>query len=123
MTNFYTDPDSITQLKETSESLLCKDTMALYTSDQEPMLMSTVLHEATHNLGPAHQYKVRGRIDREVFGGPLASTFEELKAQTGAMFFTEMAAGHPPAGKERDYPEADVQALCGAVVGRVRPRQ
>ncbi|HEY8079988.1 MAG TPA: hypothetical protein VIF62_37915, partial [Labilithrix sp.] len=89
MTNFYTDPDSIAQLKDTADSLLCKDTMALYTSDQEPMLMSTVLHEATHNLGPAHQYKVKGRIDREIFGGPLASTFEELKAQTGAMFFTD----------------------------------
>jgi hypothetical protein len=42
-----------------------------------------------HNLGPAHQYKVKGRIDREVFGGPLASTFEELKAQTAAMYFTD----------------------------------
>lgn len=89
MTNFYTDPDSIAALRETTESLLCKDTMAKYTSDQEPQLMSTVLHEAAHNLGPAHQYKVNGKIDREAFGGPLASTLEELKAQTAALFLTD----------------------------------
>ena len=89
MTNFYTDPDSIASLKQTTESLFCKDAMAKYTTDQEPQLMSTVLHEAAHNLGPAHQYKVGGRIDREVFGGPLASTLEELKAQTAALYFTD----------------------------------
>ena len=89
MTNFYTDPDSIAALKDQAESLLCKDTMSKYTTEQEPQLMSTVLHEAAHNLGPAHQYKVDGKIDREVFGGPLASTFEELKAQTAALYFTD----------------------------------
>jgi hypothetical protein len=88
MLNFYTDPDSIEALKGTTESLLCKDTMAKYTTDSEPLLMSTVLHEAAHNLGPAHQYKTNGKIDREVFGGPLASTLEELKAQTAALYFT-----------------------------------
>ncbi|MCL2778975.1 MAG: hypothetical protein FWD73_13320 [Polyangiaceae bacterium] len=94
MTNFYTDPDSISALRDSSNSLFCKATMAKYTSDPEPQLMSTVLHEATHNLGPAHQYKVRGKIDREIFGGPLASTLEELKAQTGALFFTHWLAAN-----------------------------
>ena len=89
MTNFYSDPDSVEALKGTTESLFCKDTMAKYTTDREPQLMSTVLHEAAHNLGPAHQYKTNGKIDREVFGGPLASTLEELKAQTAALFFTD----------------------------------
>lgn len=89
MTNFYTDPDSIATAKEQGESLFCKDTMAKWTSAQEPQLMSTVLHEAAHNLGPAHQYKANGKIDREAFGGPLASTLEELKAQTAALYFTE----------------------------------
>jgi hypothetical protein len=88
MLNFYTDPDSIEALKGTTASLLCKDTMPKYTSDPEPLLMSTVLHEAAHNLGPAHQYKTNGKIDREVFGGPLASTLEELKAQTAALYYT-----------------------------------
>jgi hypothetical protein len=89
MTNFYTDPDSIATSKEQAESLFCKDTMAKWSSEQEPQVMSTVLHEAAHNLGPAHQYKANGKIDREAFGGPLASTLEELKAQTAALFFTE----------------------------------
>jgi hypothetical protein len=89
MTNFYTDPDSIATSKEQGESLFCKDAMAKWTSEQEPQLMSTVLHEAAHNLGPAHQYKANGKIDREAFGGPLASTLEELKAQTAALFFTD----------------------------------
>jgi hypothetical protein len=93
MTNFYSDPDSVEALKGTTESLFCKDTMAKYTTDREPQLMSTVLHEAAHNLGPAHQYKTNGKIDREVFGGPLASTLEELKAQTAALFFTDWLAG------------------------------
>jgi len=92
MTNFYTDPDSIEALKGTSESLFCKETMTKYTTDRAPQLMSTVLHEAAHNLGPAHQYKVDGKTDREVFGGPLASTLEELKAQTSALFFTDWLA-------------------------------
>lgn len=89
MTNFYTDPDSIAASKEQADSLFCKDTMAKWTNDQEPQLMGTVLHEAAHNLGPAHQYKANGKVDREAFGGPLASTLEELKAQTAALYFTE----------------------------------
>jgi hypothetical protein len=93
MTNFYSDPDSLEALKGTTESLFCKDSMAKFTTDKEPQLMSTVLHEAAHNLGPAHQYKTNGKIDREVFGGPLASTLEELKAQTAALFFTDWLAG------------------------------
>jgi len=92
MTNFYSDPDSIEALKGTTESLFCADSMAKYTTDREPQLMSTVLHEAAHNLGPAHQYKANGKIDREAFGGPLASTLEELKAQTAALFFTDWLA-------------------------------
>jgi hypothetical protein len=87
MTNLYTDPDSIAQGKTTAESLLCKDTMAVWSPSLEPGVMSVVLHEAAHNLGPSHQYKVNGKDDREQFGGPLASTMEELKAQTAALFF------------------------------------
>jgi hypothetical protein len=88
MTNFYTDPDSVEALKGTTESLLCKDSMGKYTTDNGPQRMSIVLHEAAHNLGPAHQYKANGKTDREAFGGKLASTLEELKAQTAALFFT-----------------------------------
>lgn len=51
--------------------------------------MSTVLHEAAHNLGPSHDYKVGGKTDDAAFGGPLASMMEELKAQTAALYFSE----------------------------------
>ncbi len=89
MTNFYTDPDSVASLREQAESMLCKEAMTKYTASPAPQLMSTVLHEAAHNLGPAHQYKTNGKTDREAFGGPLASTLEELKAQSAALYFTE----------------------------------
>jgi hypothetical protein len=89
MTNLYSDADSIESARAQAESLFCKDTMAKWSDDPSERLMSTVLHEAAHNLGPSHQYKVNGKIDRESFGGPLASTLEELKASTAALYFTD----------------------------------
>ncbi len=88
MTNFYTDPDSLQASENTARSLLCPSVMPHFTTDPAPQLMSTVLHEAAHNLGPSHQYKVKGKVDREVFGGPLASMLEELKAQGAALYYT-----------------------------------
>jgi hypothetical protein len=99
-TNVYTDNDSLEAKKQLAESLFCKATMQVYTSDPEPLLMSTVLHEAAHNLGPAHQYKVGGKIDREAFGGPLASTLEELKAQTSALYFSDWLVAKTQIEKE-----------------------
>jgi len=89
MTNLYTDADSQKTLTSQASSLLCKATMAKFTSEPTPQVMGTVLHEAAHNLGPAHEYAVRGKTAREIFGGPLASTLEELKAQTAALYFTD----------------------------------
>jgi hypothetical protein len=100
MTNFYTDPDSIANAHNQAESLFCKDTMAKWTDEPDALLMSTVLHEAAHNLGPAHQYKANGKIDREAFGGPLASTLEELKAQTAALYYTDWLVGKNQLEKE-----------------------
>lgn len=103
MTNLYLDPDGIASLREAASSLFCASAMALYSDSQDPQLMSTVLHEAAHNLGPAHQYKVNGKIDREVFGGPLASMLEELKAQTAALYFTDWLVS------KGDVTDADAQ--------------
>lgn len=86
MTNLYTDADSTASFKEQAASLICAESLGAITWDQEPSVMSTVLHEAAHNLGPAHEYKVNGKVDDELFGGPLASTMEELKAQTAALY-------------------------------------
>lgn len=88
MTNLYTDEDSKNDGKRVASSLFCAASMKEYTVDSEPQVMSTVLHEAAHNLGPAHEYRVRGKKASEIFGGPMASTLEELKAQTAALFYT-----------------------------------
>ena len=91
MSNLYTDPDSMKIFQTQSESLLTKESMANFTSDTAPELLGTILHEATHNLGPAHEYKVKGKTDAQVFGGPMASMLEELKAQSGALYFIDFA--------------------------------
>jgi hypothetical protein len=92
MTNLYTDPDSKRWYTRKAESVLCTEAMARYTPDDGPRIMNTVLHEAAHNLGPAHEYKVGGKTDGELFGGPLAATLEELKAQTASLYFAEWLA-------------------------------
>jgi hypothetical protein len=87
MTNLYTDDDSKQALTEQMSSLFCPATMAHASADPEPAVMGVVLHEAAHNLGPAHEYAVGGKVDRVAFGGPLASMLEELKSQTAALYF------------------------------------
>lgn len=92
MTNLYTDADSAAALVEQSSSLFCAATQGRMNTDPAIGVMSTVLHEAAHNLGPSHDYKVGGKTDDAVFGGPLASMMEELKAQTAALYFSEWLA-------------------------------
>ncbi|AGP37130.1 hypothetical protein [Sorangium cellulosum] len=82
------DDDSRAALREAAASLLCKATMESVSLEGPVATLGTVLHEAAHNLGPTQNYKVKGRTDNETFGGPLATMLEELKAQTGAVFFT-----------------------------------
>lgn len=92
MVNVGTDPDSRKALEGQAASLFCAATMGRFTSDPAPLQMSTVLHEAAHNLGPAHEYKAGGKTDDDWFGGPLAATLEELKAQTAALYLTDWLA-------------------------------
>lgn len=93
MTNLYTDPDSLAARREQAASMLDASSMATYQGSAEPGLLATILHEAMHNLGPAHEYKAFGKTDDVAFGGPLASVFEELKAQTGALYLIEFLRG------------------------------
>lgn len=90
MTNFYTDPDSLAIRRAQAASLFDLATFATYSDDPLPGLLATILHEAAHNLGPAHEYRVDGKTDLELFGGGLASTMEELKAQTAALWYVDM---------------------------------
>src|SRR5690606_34999945 len=73
MVNINTDPDSRAARERQAASLLDVESMKLYPESTEPRLLSTILHEATHNLGPAHEYAVRGKKAAEVFTGPIAS--------------------------------------------------
>ncbi len=89
MVNINSDPDSRAARQAQAESLLDAASVKLYPASTEPGLLSTILHEATHNLGPAHEYKVNGKVDDDVFGGPIASMMEELKAQSGALYLLD----------------------------------
>jgi hypothetical protein len=89
VTNLSRDADSIAARRSQLASLLDATTLAGYSDDGQGDLLDTILHEATHNLGPAHEYKVQGRSDGEVFGGPVASMMEELKAEVGALYFLD----------------------------------
>ena len=91
MSNLYEDPDSRVARRKRAESLLTKETMAAYAEGGQPGLLGTILHEATHNLGPAHEYRYQGKTDDQAFGGDLASVMEELKAQSGGVYFVEFA--------------------------------
>lgn len=114
MVNYYQDPDSVAARRGQAESMLDAGFMKNYTGALEPGLLSTILHEATHNLGPAHEYQVGGKKARDVFGGPLASMMEELKAQTGALYLLELLRTKKIVSDElaaQSYADAIVWAL------------
>jgi hypothetical protein len=91
MSNLYTDPDSLATRLEQAASLLDAASLAHYAADDpEPGLVSTILHEASHNLGPSHDYRAGGKTDSQAFGGQLAAMLEELKAQTGGLALVEL---------------------------------
>ena len=89
MTNLYQDPESREVSRQRAEAVFCPDVMDDYSDERDPVVMGTVLHEAAHNLGPSHQYAVKGKTAEQIFGGPMASMLEELKAQTSALWLTD----------------------------------
>jgi hypothetical protein len=89
MSNLYTDEDSLARRRAQAASLFDAAAMTEYVDDPGAGLLSTILHEASHNLGPSHDFRVNGLTADEAFGGGLASMLEELKAQSGALFFVE----------------------------------
>jgi len=92
MTNINTDVDSRKAKDAQLSSLVCAPALAKAGDSIKASVLNVVLHEAAHNLGPSHEYKVKGKEDDQLFGGPLASTMEELKAETAALYFTEWLA-------------------------------
>lgn len=86
MTNLYRDPDSIATRRAQLSSILCAAAADRAKDDvADAAVLGTILHEAAHNLGPNGSWKVGGKTDDAVFGGTLAATLEELKAQTLAI--------------------------------------
>lgn len=124
MSNLYTDPDSDARRRAQAASLLTASAMESYTDDPTPGLLSTILHEATHNLGPAHEYRFEGRTAEEAFGGSMATMLEELKAQTGALYFIDWLRARgvidEPAAR-RIYADAIVWALGHIAAGMYTP--
>jgi len=90
MTNLYTDPDSTARGKALQSSVFCKATDALHAPKGKEQVLESLLHEAAHNLGPSHDYRAGGKTAPEAFGGPLASTLEELKAQNTSLYLLSL---------------------------------
>ncbi len=92
MANLFNDVDSHNSAAASMSSLFCSNTNQYATPDADNQLVTSMLHEIAHNLGPAHEYRVDGKTDVQAFGGPLASTLEELKAETSSMFLIDWLA-------------------------------
>jgi hypothetical protein len=122
--NLFTDPDRLATARANAASLLDAASLARYVDSPEPGLLGIILHEATHNLGPSHDYKAAGKTARESFGGPLASVMEELKAQTGTWFLLELLRGKGIVSDElaaQTYADAVVWALGQVSQGMYEP--
>lgn len=120
MTNLGTDPVSLATRREQAASVLCS--LDHYSDDPEHLLLSTLLHEAAHNLGPAQSYTINGRTDEQVFGGELASMLEELKAQTAALTLADHVVSERVITEDfgRSTHTADVVWAIGKVAAGVR---
>ncbi len=89
MSNLQTDPDSLAIHREQAASLWSKETMKYYCKDRRLSLLGFTIHEATHNFGPHSDYKIDQKRPAAVFGGATATVMEELKAQTGALYYLD----------------------------------
>ncbi len=113
MTNIGTDPDSRAVSRKRVESLFDAASAKVWTDEDEPALLGTILHEATHNLGPTYTYAYKGKKGDAAFGAGLASMLEELKAETGAMYWLDWLGKRGVVGPElRDQAYAAWLAWC-----------
>jgi len=90
MTNLYEDPDSKKTALLKAGEMFDAAVLANYPSDKEAGLVGTILHEATHNLGPHSGSLVGGKTQAQIFGGRLEGVLEELKAQSGALWYVDL---------------------------------
>jgi hypothetical protein len=88
MTNLYSSADSRAKLKQMAALLIHPDNVSALAEGGVAEILEILLHEATHNFGPHSDAKIDGKPLQEIFGGLTSSILEELKAQTGALWFT-----------------------------------
>lgn len=89
MANLYQDPTSIQNGRLVADSLFSKEAMAFWSDKPTHSQLDIILHEATHNFGPTGTWRVEGKLPEEVFGGRTDAILEELKAQTGSLFYLD----------------------------------
>ena len=101
MTNYYTDPASRGEALAKRQLLLSARVLAGYSAGDELTHIDTLMHEMTHSLGvSAESYVAKNpdgtdRVDEAgksltsavAMGGTNAQVIEELKAQTGALYW------------------------------------
>jgi hypothetical protein len=92
MSNLYHDKESIENGRAVAESLFSKEAMKSWSDDPALSEMDVVLHEATHNFGPTGAWRVDAKPPEEIFGGTTDAILEELKAQTGSLFYLDYLA-------------------------------
>ena len=114
MVNINTDVDSLAANRAQAESILDAAAAKVFAGTPEPGLLTTILHEVMHNLGPTSDYKLGGKSPGDLFTGPIASMMEELKAQTGALVLIELLRARELISAElaaQSYADAIVWAL------------
>lgn len=101
MTNYYADPESTANGLARNALLLSAEILAGYNPEPDDAHIPTLLHEGTHYFGPqastltALNRDGTAQVDGEgqpitvdvALGGTNSQVMEELKAQTGALYF------------------------------------
>lgn len=103
MTNFYSDPESMEYATRKARLFFDDATMKYFDPSRNISMLNTILHEATHNFGPHSDYKIKGKTPKVLFGGRMASILEELKADTGGIWFAQFLHKKGLITKERLY--------------------
>ena len=93
MSNLSTDPDSRAARRRGAESLFdARDPRALLGGPRRRGCSTPSCTRQRTTSAHRTSTASSGKTDREIFGGPLASTLEELKAQTGALWLIGIPA-------------------------------
>ena len=88
-TNLYSDLDSQDRFNKASKGYFCEESAWKFSARPNPRIVNSIFHIAGLNLGPNDEYRVRGQLAPEIFGGTLAVTLKQIKGQTSALHFID----------------------------------